>query len=78
MKSAAIIIAETFGIDVEDVKESRYQSTQTTKPIYAIDNFYYTTGKKEPKDQVGQEWEMHHDQFFAEKNGTVLWVAEAL
>jgi len=76
MKTVSIIAA-TLGDDVADVQEYRYQSTKTTRAIYAIGDFYYATGKKAPKDAVGEPWEMHDDQFFAEKNNTILWVSEA-
>ena len=71
------IIAATLGLDIADLGDYRYQSTRTTRPIYAIGNIYVAAGQKPPKDDVGAEWEEHKDQFWA--NGkTTVWVAKAI
>jgi hypothetical protein len=72
------IIAATFGLDSNDVEEYRYQSTRTRQAIYAIGNYYFTCGKRRPKDEVGAEWQMDKDQFWATQNKTVLWSSKTL
>lgn len=75
--STATVIAETFGLDVSDVRDYRYQATRTKRPIFAIGDRYYTTGGTPPKDEVGGAWVAHSDQFFARRGGTTLWVSTA-
>jgi hypothetical protein len=77
MKAKAIIAA-TFGLDSGDVEDYRYQPSRTQQPIYAIDSYYFACGKRKPKDEVGAEWQIHKDQFWAEQNKTVLWNSKAL
>jgi len=71
------IIAATLGLDIADLGDYRYQSTRTTRPIYAIGDIYVAIGHKPPKDDVGAEWQKHTDQFWA--NGkTTVWVAKLI
>ena len=72
----SIIIASTFSTDSHGFEEYRYQPTRTSRAIYVIGDNYYAVGKKPPKDEVGEPWTKHSDQFWAEKYGTVLWVSE--
>ncbi len=76
MAGPAAIIAATFGWDVSEARERRYQDTRTKQPIYATGNEYYTVSKKTPKD-TEYAWRKAKDQFFAEQSGTILWVADA-
>ena len=71
----AYIIAATFGTDSSGFEEYRYQPTRTSRAIYTLGD-YYAVGKTAPKDDVGQPWEKHPDQFWAEKYNTVLWVSK--
>ena len=58
------------------MREARYQPTRYARPaIYAIGDAYYATSKTRPTADVGGVWVRHADQFFAERAGTVLWVA---
>jgi hypothetical protein len=70
------IIGATFGCSSRDVSDLRYQSTRTTRAIYAIGDKYYAVGHDRPTDDVGGPWRRHSDQFFASRYGTILWVAE--
>ncbi len=73
--SATQIIASTFGDDISEWKDSRYQ--WTTNPIvYENGGHYYAVKKTIPKHEVGSGWEKHPDQFWAEKAGTILWVSK--
>ncbi len=72
---SAKIIAETFGWDISEARECRYQPGRTKQPLYAVGNTYYCVSKSLPKDDVGAPWEKNRDQFFAERAGTVMWKA---
>ena len=76
MASACKVLAGTFSCDTNDIKEYRYQSGKTTRPIYAIGSKYFAIGKTKPKDDMGGEWKQNKDQFFAKKSGTILWISE--
>ena len=70
------IIASTFSTDCSGFEEYRYQPTRTSRAIYTLGNDYYAVGKTAPKDEVGQPWEKHSDQFWAERYNTILWVSK--
>ena len=74
-KSAGGILAATLGWDVAEVREHRYQSTRTSKLIFAIGDDYYMVTKTKPTWD-GLDWHQHPDQFWAWQNGTILWVAK--
>jgi hypothetical protein len=76
--SAQSIIAATFGWDVRDVSDYRYQPTRTSRAIYAIGDSYFAVGKTPPGDDLGEPWEPHSDQFWATKAATVLWRADSM
>jgi hypothetical protein len=67
------IIASTYGIDQSEIENYRYQSTRTKQPIYSIGEYYFSCGKRKPTDDVGHEWCIDIDQFWAEQNKTILW-----
>lgn len=76
MKRANEIIGATLLLDVSEVNEYRYQSTRTSAPVYAMSHGYYccpTVGKKPP---TGWRWRKAKDQFFAQRDGRVLYVAD--
>lgn len=78
MMRANYIIAASFGWDSRDVSEYRYQR-YTSPSVYAIGDRYFAVSKTKPKHKdVGGEWMKHTDQFWAEKNGTTIWVCGAL
>jgi len=72
------IIASTLSFDVEEMADYRYQPTRTRQPIFAIGQYYYACGKRRPTDDVGSEWVIDRDQFWAEQNKTVLWSAKSI
>ena len=71
-------IAATTGMDYESDRqfknEYQYQSTRTRKPIFSSGTDYYCMSATKPTDDVEGEWELHKDQFWAEKAGSKLWV----
>jgi hypothetical protein len=74
MKHAATIVAQTFGWDTAEAREHRYQDTRTPLPIFAIGEQYFAVSQTCPKwDNL--VWVRHSDQFWAQHNGTTLWVA---
>lgn len=75
MKQAATIIAETFGWDVSEAKESRYHYGRTRQSVFTSGNQYFAVSKQTPKGE-NLVWRRHPDQFFASANGTILWVAD--
>lgn len=54
--TSARAIAEVLGLDLADMKECRYQPTETKQAIYSIANDYYAAGKK-PTDWCGHPWQ---------------------
>jgi hypothetical protein len=62
-------------MDISEVTESRYQPTRTKRAIYSIGDAYYAVGGTAPQDRVGSDWRQHHDQFWALRHRTVLWVS---
>jgi hypothetical protein len=75
MARTAAIIASTFGWDIAEVRESRYQDTRTKQPLFVLDGRYYTTSKDAPKDKE-YDWKQATDQFWAKQSDTILWVAD--
>ena len=75
MKRSNTILAETFGWDISEVSEYRYQR-YTAPTVYAIGDQYFAVAKDKPKHTVGGEWRQHTDQFFAAPHTTV-WVCES-
>ncbi len=75
--SHRLIVASTVGYDAAEIGEYRYQPTRTKDPIYSIgDRYFSVTSGKPPRDEVGDEWRKHDDQFYAEKAGRVIWVCD--
>lgn len=72
------VISSTFGIDQAELSNYRYQPTRTRQAIYSIGDRYFACGKKAPKDEVGRDWVVETDQFFAKHSGTVLWSSSAM
>lgn len=71
------VIAATLGWDAREVSECRYQSTRTKQAIYSIGSRYFAVSPTVPADKVGGDWRENNDQFFAQRAGTVMWVADA-
>lgn len=74
-KRAGTIIAETLGIDAAEIASYRYQSTQTSQPVYAIGDSYYAVSASVPK-VTEFEWKPLEDQFWATRSQTVIWQAK--
>lgn len=74
-------IAATCNMDYETDRQFRneyqYQSTRTRKPIFTAGGDYFCMSETKPTDKVGLDWELHTDQFWAEKAGSKLWVSKA-
>ena len=77
MKSKTII-ASSIGFDIDEMEDYRYQPTRTKQPIYAVGEYYYACGKRKPSDQVGSDWLIDREQFWAEQNKTILWSAKSI
>lgn len=78
MKRASEVIAETFGFDINEMKEYEYQKYISPK-VYSIGDNYYAVHKTKPKHKdVGGEWIINKDQFFAQKENTILWKCSSL
>lgn len=69
------ILANTFGIDINDISDYRYQSTRTSQAIYAIGEQYFAVSKKQPKEVFNTSWKMFSDQFWANQSNTTIWVS---
>lgn len=70
------IIASTFGWDVKEVSDHRYQEGRQSMPVYSIGDFYYcvpSPGRLPPK---GWKWKAHTDQFFAQRAERILYAAD--
>ena len=75
-------LAGTIGLEISELIESQYQPGRFPRAIYAVGERYYCTGNRPPKPEGMQHlsdlaWTKHSDQFWAEKAGTVIWVAKA-
>lgn len=66
------IIASTFGWDVSEVSDYRYQR-YSAPSVYAVGDKYYAVSKTKPKHKVAGDWKEHGDQFFAGSSKTALW-----
>jgi len=76
--STNAVIAATFGWESSEVRDYRYQQ-YTAPAVYAVGNEYFAVSKKMPRhSDIGGTWKPHSDQFFASKEGTTLWVCEAV
>lgn len=75
------IIGTTFGCDISDVRDMRYQQSKETRerfPVWISDgNAYTVTGiSQRPADgPEGYEWERHPDQGIAGPQRRILWVS---
>lgn len=67
------LLAATFGMDVAEIRDYRYQPGKYKKAIYAIGNDYFCVSRTKPKEPEGIIWSKHNDQFFTEPKNTVLW-----
>lgn len=59
-RTAAEIIAFHFSADVQDVRETRYQSTRFSSPaLYVLSDDYYAapSDNRPPRYVVGEPWE---------------------
>jgi hypothetical protein len=78
IKQAAEIIAETFGMDIADVKDSRYQAGRQSIPVYTVENDEYCCPPARmlmgalPK---GFAWKRSPHQDAARAEGRVLYVS---
>jgi len=74
-------IAATCNMDYESDAQFRseyqYQSTRTKKPIFTAGDDYYCMSSTKPTDEVGSDWTLHTDQFWAEQAGSKLWRSSA-
>lgn len=52
-KRIATLLAEHFGWDVTDVRDSEYQPGRFTRKVYTLGNDYYSAGAKPPIDSDG-------------------------
>lgn len=69
------VVSNTWGWEIGETEEHRYQPRRGEKiHIYSKESDYYTTSNSQPT-WSGLKWERHPDQFWAEKFGTVLWIA---
>ena len=73
--SAAEVIASTFGMDISEAREARYQ-TYTAPAVYSFGGPYYAVYKTKPRHAVGGPWRLCTDQFWATKAGSALWVSD--
>ena len=72
-KTAARILAQSWGWDISDVQEHRYQYGKTKRPIYAFDEGYYTVSTEMPKDSE-YTWQIWSgDQTIAKLSNTIIW-----
>lgn len=76
---SADIIAMEFCWDIADLRDYRYQSTRTDKPIFAIGNTYYCASpisKPPAKHQaIDYEW-VKYESKLAENYGWQIWKCE--
>lgn len=80
MSKKLLALASTMGVEYESgpkfKTEYQYQATRTGKEqIFDDGRYYYAIQKKAPVYDVGV-WRRHEDQFWAEKLGLTVWVAE--
>lgn len=70
-------IAATCNMDYESARkfknEYQYQAGRTKKQIFTAGGDYFCMSATKPTDDVGKGWELHTDQFWAEKAGSKLW-----
>ena len=71
MKSRAIIAA-TFCADVSDVE--RYHRGRSTRAVYTLGEKYFCCAAARPA-ALDLDWHKVADQFWAQRNDTVLWEA---
>lgn len=76
--SSTAALAATLGTTITDLNDYRYQPSRISRAVYAIGNRYFCVGKKKPEipELGGLEWREHPDKFWAERAGSVIWVAE--
>jgi peptide methionine sulfoxide reductase MsrB len=76
-RSAAEIIAWTFGWDIQDVRDGLYQRFKNPS-VYVCGDDYYSVHKSKPKHDVGAGWEPYPEQFACEGGDRTLWVSKAI
>lgn len=76
--SARTALAATLGMDSRELSEYRYKDTRTTRAIYCAGGAFWATGKTAPADDVGEKWVKAPEQFWAEKAGTIVWMAKEI
>lgn len=70
---SAQIIADTLGVAVSEVSDSRYKAMMYKRPIYKIGGRFYTCSKSLPKRHTDNPWVKHSDQSFAAKENITIW-----
>jgi hypothetical protein len=77
MKTAPMILAESFGWDYREVSEYRYQR-YTNPNVYSIGDRYFAVHHSKPKhSDIGTEWVEYDDQFGARGTGRTIWVCNS-
>jgi hypothetical protein len=75
-------VAATLGLEYESNQqfksEYQYQSTRTKKQIFTAGGDYFCMNVTKPTDEVGNDWALHPDQFWAEKVGSKLWISKEI
>lgn len=75
-KSAAAILAQSWGWDISEIKEHRYQYGKTAIPVYAFSEGYYTVSTTTPKMNEYKWSVWSGDQTIAQANNTQIWFAD--
>lgn len=73
-KRSYTLIAEHFGSDSADIRDSEYQPGRFPRPIYSLsDNEYWAAGNTKPRDPDGTlaNWEKVISSY---DRKSVLWV----
>lgn len=74
--TAAEVIANEFGWDIEDVKEIRYHQGWTDRPLFATEDGYWCATRKgqNPAKHRSMDFEWkEYDSKFADSIGWQIW-----
>ncbi len=71
--AARTALAATLGMDSRELSEYAYQPGKFDRAIYCAGGFFWAVGPVPPKADVGEPWEKHTDQFWADRAGTTVW-----
>ena len=70
-------IAQAMGVEIASSRdfnnEYSYHHGRYSPRVYTSGDKYFCCSSTKPKADVG-EWVLFHDQFWAERNSTKLWV----